>query len=120
MKDLGQAEAGAKAGNAALHELYKTELRRAMSKPATQDAKLSDMMSELYREGATVGSGSTADAIRHELATGELVGGKLHSQKGEDAIRALDRWLRNNPTSAAGDRAAAENVMKDLKDALGK
>lgn len=33
---------------------------------------------------------------------------------------ALERWLRNNPTASAGDRAAAENVVKDLKNALGR
>jgi hypothetical protein len=33
-------------------------------------------------------------------------------------IRALERWLRNHPDAAPGDRAAAENVIKDLQDAL--
>jgi hypothetical protein len=33
-------------------------------------------------------------------------------------IRKLERWLRDNPTASAGDRATAENILADLKDAL--
>ena len=75
-------------------------------------------MDELYRDNAQVGSGSTAAAVRHELATGEMVGGASHSQKAADMIKALDKWLRTHPTASPGDRAAAENVIKDLQDAL--
>lgn len=32
--------------------------------------------------------------------------------------RALEKWLRNNPEATPGDRSAAENVIKDLRDAL--
>jgi len=30
----------------------------------------------------------------------------------------LRRWLRNNLTASPGDRAAAENVIQDMIDAL--
>jgi hypothetical protein len=33
-------------------------------------------------------------------------------------IRALEKWLRTHPDATPGDRAAAENVIKDLRDAL--
>jgi len=36
----------------------------------------------MYRRNAKVGSGSTADAIRYELKTGELLSPSGHFQKG--------------------------------------
>jgi RHS repeat-associated protein len=110
--EVGAASPGA-------HEAYKDGLRAIMSKPAVSDPSLARLIDELYRPNATVGSGSTADAVRQELATGQPVGGAFHSQKAEDSIRSLGRWLSNNPTASPGDRAAAENVIKDMKNALG-
>lgn len=106
------------AANVAKHAKYKDALRRAMGKPATKDPKLSHLMDEMWRDNAKIGNGSTAAAVRHELATGKPVGGAFHSQKARDMIRSLEKWLRNNPEATPGDRAAAENVIKDLRDAL--
>ena len=108
------------ARNRALHEAYKELLRQQMSKPHVQNADLARLVDKLYRGDATVGSGSTADAIRHELATGKPVKGVWHSEKGEGFIRALEKWLRKNPTASPSDRAAAQNIILDLKNALGK
>ncbi|MBD3388145.1 MAG: hypothetical protein GF414_04310 [Candidatus Altiarchaeales archaeon] len=91
----------------------------SMSRPQVLDPGLENLVDDLYRPGATIGSGSTADAIRYELATGQPVGGHWHSQKGRNYIRALQRWLRSNPTASAADRAAAEMMIQDLMDALG-
>lgn len=33
-------------------------------------------------------------------------------------ITALEKWLKNNPNASHGDRAAAENIIKDLQNAL--
>lgn len=33
-------------------------------------------------------------------------------------ITALEKWLKNNPAARLGDRAAAENIVKDLRNAL--
>ena len=107
------------AANIAAHEAYKDGLRAAMSKPAVSDPALARLIDPLYRPNATVGSGSTAAAIRQELATGQPVGGAFHSQKAADSIRSLERWLSNNPAARTGDRAAAENVIKDMSNALG-
>ena len=106
------------AANVAKHARYKDALRRAMGKPATRDPKLSRLMDEMWRDNAKIGNGSTAAAVRHELATGKPVGGVFHTQKAQDMIRALEKWLRSNPEATPGDRAAAENVIKDLRDAL--
>jgi hypothetical protein len=95
------------------------ELRRDMAAPAVSDADLSKLVNKLYRTDATEGSGSTAAAIRYELKTGERVGGKFHSQKGNELLGKLEDWLLAHPTASAGDRAAAENLIKDLKDAFG-
>jgi RHS repeat-associated protein len=106
------------AHNAAMYQRYKDSLRAAMEKPATADAELTRLMNTLYRPGARIGSGSTAAAVRHTRATGELVGGSDHVQKARDSIRALQDWLAKNSGAGAADRAAAENVISDLQNAL--
>ncbi len=66
-----------------------------------------------------VGNGTTADAIRYELRTAQRVGGKLHTQKGEDMVRGLGNWLRGNPGGSASDRSVAQAMLDDLTRALG-
>jgi hypothetical protein len=102
------------------HEEHKRELRRDMEKPHIKDPKLRDFVDELYRPGGEVGTGSTADAVRYERETGEMVRGRDHIDKGRRTIKYLEKWLRNNPTADSGDRAAAENVLRDLKNAFGE
>ncbi len=100
------------------HERYKDELRQQMEKPTVEDAELKNIIDDLYRPNAKVGSGSTADAVRYELSTGEKVGGRGHIQKAEQYSESLQRWLNKNPSASPGDRAAAENVLRDLQRAL--
>jgi hypothetical protein len=100
------------------HEEYIQSLRQQMGRPHVEDPELNNFVGELYRQGASIGSGSTADAIRHERETGQPVKGKEHSEKGMNAIRYLEKWLKKNPTARPGDRAAAENILRDLKNAL--
>ncbi len=119
---IGLAEGAAQNGpaaNRAQFEQLKDQLRQQMGKPAATDSKLASHLDQLYRADAKIGSGSTADAIRHELRTGQPVGGVWHSQKGKDSITFLEKWLTTNPTARPGDRAAAENVIKDIQNALG-
>lgn len=66
-----------------------------------------------------VGSGSTAAAIREELRTGLPVSGSFHSEKDQGTIKYLEKLPKNNPNADPMDRAAAENVLADIKDALG-
>ena len=106
------------ADNRATHEQQKKELRREMAEPAVDDHDLKKIVAKIYRPGAKEGSGSTAAAIRRERITGERVGGAEHSQKGEEMITGLEKWLKSHPTSKPGDRAAAENLILDLRDAL--
>lgn len=119
-RSRGAGERSTEARNAAQHEKFKQELRQKMEKPHVEDPELKKLVDQQYREGAKVGSGSTADAIRHERLTGEKVGGRSHAQKGANDMRAIQKWLEKNPGARPGDRAAAENIVKDLKDALRK
>ncbi|WP_252344493.1 RHS repeat domain-containing protein, partial [Escherichia coli] len=82
------------------HERYKDELRQKMGKPDVTDSNLRNIIDDLYRPNAKVGSGSTADAVRYELATGEKVGGRGHVLKAQDYTRALQDWLDKNPTAS--------------------
>ncbi|MFZ9595025.1 MAG: pre-toxin TG domain-containing protein [Bdellovibrionia bacterium] len=107
------------AKNRAAHEHFLKEMREAMERPHVEDPKLFNFMKNQYRRNAEIGSGSTAAAIRHELTSGDLVKGKTHIEKGQNDVRGLRHWLKENPTARPGDRAAAENVLKDLVDSLG-
>lgn len=75
-----------------------------------------DFVEQQYRLGATIGNGSTADAVRHELATGKLVGGKSHLIKAQNAINHINNVLRDNPNHP--DRALLLAIKEDLQKAL--
>ena len=111
---------GQYAKSAYQYEKYKKFLRRNQAKPIVSDPKLQETMDKLYRADAKVGSGSTADAIRNEALTGKPTGGVFHTQKGEDMINNLQKWLSNNPNANPNDINAAKQVILDLKDALDK
>ena len=63
-------------------------------------------------------AGDQAAAIRYEKMTGKRVKGKFHLQKGEQEIRAIKNWLTNHPDALKTDIEAAENMLKDLQNAL--
>ena len=80
--------------------------------------QLRNIVEELYRPNAKVGPAkSTADAIRHELITGELVGGKSHIQKGQYRLSELNKFLQRTDINEH-DRAAARFLRDDLYDAF--
>lgn len=98
------------------------KIEGGVSRPTVSDPKLQNLMGDLYKganESKPVGTGSTADAIRYEKQTGQPVGGKWHTQKGLEYVRALEKWLSKNPKASPSDRAAAQAVLDDLRDALG-
>lgn len=100
------------------YERYVDSLRASMEKPNVQDENQSNIINDLYRPNAKVGSGSTADAVRYEIATGEKVGGRGHIEKAETYSKALQDWLNKNQQASTSDKAAAENVLKDMQNAL--
>lgn len=71
----------------------------------------------LYRPNAKVGNGSTADAIRHELKTGEMLSPSGHSQKGIEMRNGLMKDLKSGRLNAADSRIARD-LVKDLQNAL--
>ena len=75
------------------------------------------LVDELYRDGASVGDGGTADAIRKQLSTGELVGNRDHLIKGKERLRQIEKILSKNPNHP--DREILEFLADDLKNALG-
>jgi len=105
------------ANNATL-EALKDSYRMGMSKPTVSDPALKTIVDKLYRENATVGSGSTAAAVRFELSTGQQVGGRSHVQKASESITALTDWLTTHPSASSADQAAAKNIIIDTKNAL--
>lgn len=54
-----------------------------------QNPKLRGIIDVMYRATARIGSGSTADAIRYERATGQMLSNAGHSIKGRETIRAF-------------------------------
>lgn len=54
----------------------------------------------MYRPKAKTGDGGLSDAIRHELKTGELVGGKSHIQKGMERLKNLENILKKTKSKS--------------------
>ncbi len=79
--------------------------------------KLRNLIDQMYRRNARIGSGSTADAIRHELQTGELLSPKGHFLKGQEMRTALQR-LRKSGDLNPGDKKIATYILRDLQNSL--
>ena len=88
---------------------------RLLDEATTDEAR--GIVKELYRPNAETGDGGTADAIREQLRTGEMVGGKDHIRKGRERLRQIEKILARNPDHP--DRALLERLRDDLEDALG-
>ena len=95
---------------------------KALPIPKVTDPKLGNLINDLYK-GAKVpnpiGAGSTADAVRNELATGLATNGKFHYQKAQEYINALSNWQKNTPNASQYDQMVAESLKRDLQSALG-
>lgn len=82
---------------------------------ATQnDSK--NLIKELYRSGSKIGDGGTADALRHELKTGKLVGGKSHKIKAQERVKQIENILKKNPNHP--DKDLLNQLKDDLEKAL--
>jgi len=89
-----------------------------MAKPTTTNPELRKIIEKLYRDNPEVGSGSTAAALRQELATGMPTKGTYHLQKAMDEMNTLAGWLKANPSASRADRLLAENLFLDLQEAV--
>ena len=105
------------AGNGGLNfEGGTASVREQLLNLASND-KLKNCINEMYRPGATIGDGGLADAIRYELTTGELVGGKSHITKGLERVRNLENIIAKQNLASA-DLKIATHLLNDLKSAL--
>ncbi len=102
-------------GNGASSSVVGSARERLLDEAVTGEAR--GVVKELYRPKAKTGDGGTADAIREQLRTGELVGGRDHIRKGRERLRQIKKILARNPNHP--DRALLERLRDDLEDALG-
>jgi hypothetical protein len=84
--------------------------------PTAEDPRLQRVIQELFRANARL-PGGTAGAVRHEVRTGELVGGKSHIRKAIERRRQLQQLLRRVDLSDQ-DRTTAQRLLDDLHAAL--
>lgn len=110
-----QSQAGGSAGRAS------TPPQPKVTKPQVENPKLKNFVDQNYKgvdSPTRTGNGTTADAVRKELAEGGDVGGKTHITKAREQVRGLRTWLRKNPNASHHDRLVAKSMMDDLKSAL--
>jgi len=82
-----------------------------------KNQKLRNMLTMFNRTGTGIGTGSTADAIRHELKTGVAVGGKFHFTKGVEMRNGLKKLLDDSNLDPK-DREVVKELLRDLQNAL--
>lgn len=72
----------------------------------------------IYRKGAIIGNGGTADVIRFELETGLLLSSSGHRKKGLEMIKFLNKIAAAEKLTESEKRIVLE-IIDDLEDALG-
>jgi hypothetical protein len=93
-----------------------------LPKPPVSDRKLKNIVEDLYK-GTTnplrVGNGTTMDAVRNELATGDPTHGKFHSTKALESVNRLRNFLKRSPNASFHDRLVAQSLLDELLSVLG-
>jgi RHS repeat-associated protein len=82
-----------------------------------KDAKLANIINDLFKATSSFGNGGTADAIAYERATERAIGGVFHTQKGLDYSYALQKLINSGRLSVQ-DSQIAQWLYKDLQTAL--
>ena len=105
-----------KAVNALLRKQTNREGARLLT--SVVNRPLSNLIKSNYRYGARIGKGSTADALRDEVARGVKYGAKKsHYKKAQESIRRLNRILNDEKLSAR-EQQIAGNIRGELWTAL--
>ena len=86
---------------------------------SVDNPNLKSAVNELYRPGASIGSGSTADALTYEKTTGILLSRTGHATKALGYRTNLIKLL-NSGSLSVSDKEIAIKILKDLQDALSK
>ncbi|MDP9404321.1 MAG: hypothetical protein M3P85_13565 [Actinomycetota bacterium] len=88
----------------------------ARNRPRVQDVKLQKTVEQLYRHTAKIGSGSTADSLRGEIADEVRYSPKGHYQKVAGTINQLEK-ARASGRLRPGDAKVVEELLRDLRNA---
>lgn len=88
--------------------------KKLLEEAKTQEVK--DLVKQLYRPGAKIGDGGTADALKHEKKTGENIGNKGHEQKAKERVAQINKLLSKYPNHQ--DKELLLKLKKDLENAL--
>ena len=80
--------------------------------------ELKKAINMIYRKGAIIGNGGTADVIRFELETGLLLSSSGHRKKGLEMIKFLNKIAAAEKLTESEKRIVLE-IIDDLEDALG-
>lgn len=85
-----------------------------------QHTKFQQVVGGLYRPNAKIGSGSSADGVRYELANpGTKINGQAHFQKVNENIKLMEQFIKGGKLSPH-ETMIAENIRLDMLDALGE
>ena len=89
-------------------------------KPSVSNPKLNNIIDDLYKgQGGNnqIGNGTTMDAVRNELVTGNPTNGRFHTQKLIEYVSALQRRLRAGDLNVH-DTEVVNSLIKDALAAL--
>jgi hypothetical protein len=82
-----------------------------------ENDKFREVIKRMYHKNAEVASGSTADAIRYEIRTGELLSPSGHMQKGIEMRSVLSKLIESGRLNST-DQNIARWIRRDIQDAL--
>lgn len=57
-------------------------------------------------------------ALKEEFITGEMVGGRFHTDKAQQTINGLNNFLRQNPNASPYERELANNLINQIVNAM--
>lgn len=116
----GKAADAGKAAEKAGEAVKLLNTRKNNLLQGVENSKLSNIIQNLYKDhkpgSKIIGDGGAIDALRHEIKTGEKVGGKSHKVKINDNLNGLNNVLRD-PNLSPGDKNKATWLLNNIKDA---
>ncbi|MDU1893086.1 MAG: RHS repeat-associated core domain-containing protein [Dysgonomonas sp.] len=80
--------------------------------------KLKNVVNDLYRPGAQIGSGSSMDAFRLEVLSGVAVNGKTHGTKLIMYRTALQKLWDKKSSLTKEEQVIVKQLLTDIQDAL--
>ncbi|MDQ2811389.1 MAG: hypothetical protein M3Z75_05770 [Actinomycetota bacterium] len=99
-----------------------TVISNELETPQVTNTKLQNIVNDLYKAVNSqnrVGNGTTADAVRNEIETGQPTGGTFHFQKAEEYSSGLRKLLKTADLNHH-DQVVAQSLLNELNDVLGK